>query len=43
MAAKPVVVGVDGSDESLLAAEWSIQQVLLDHARGPVAVVPSGD
>jgi nucleotide-binding universal stress UspA family protein len=61
MAIKPVVVGVDGSEESLLAAEWaameakrhdrplrissgvgSIQHALLDHARGPVAVVPSG-
>lgn len=77
MAAKPVIVGVDGSEESLLAAEWaameagrhglplhivsaparvpwmnaasagpiigSAQHVLLEHARGPVAVVPSGD
>jgi nucleotide-binding universal stress UspA family protein len=62
MAAKPVIVGTNGSDESLLAVEWaalearrhalplrivsapgSIQHAVLDHAHGPVAVVPSED
>jgi hypothetical protein len=60
MATKPVIVGVDGSEESLRAVEWaalgrhgypagpdpgigSIQHAVLDHAYGPVAVVPSGD
>jgi nucleotide-binding universal stress UspA family protein len=63
MMTRPVVVGVDGSEESLQAVEWaaweaerhawplrivsapavlagSILHAVLDHAHGPVAVVP---
>ena len=46
MAAKPIVAGTDGSEESLRAVDWAAREAALrgaplNHAHGPVVTVPS--
>ena len=40
MATKPVVVGVDGSEESMLAAEWAALGISQTILRSHIRMVP---